>query len=100
MPFIINQAEQSSTPLTPSPVTSSTSVSELAVAITFGLCAVAGTVITLWQAHRLWRRFSHYRLNGAHTREDHGTVAASLDGTKLTHNSWKVSLPLMWSLPR
>ena len=53
MPLITNKAELSSTPLTPSPVTSTTSTGELAATITFGLCAVAGTGVILWQAHRL-----------------------------------------------
>ncbi|KAL8847431.1 MAG: hypothetical protein Q9221_007541 [Calogaya cf. arnoldii] len=80
MPFITSKAEQSSTPLTPSPVTSTTSNSELAVTITFGLAAVAGTAITLLQAHRLWRAFRHHRLQSVRAHGGTGTVVDSLDG--------------------
>ena len=79
MPFIPNKAEPSGTPLTPSSATSSTSTGELAVNVAFGLCAVAGTAITLWQAHRLWRIFRHHTSHSAHAHEDDGTFATPFD---------------------
>ncbi|KAI4219030.1 MAG: hypothetical protein LQ349_008478 [Xanthoria aureola] len=75
MPFIPNKAEPSGTPLTPSPATSSTSAGELAVNVAFGLCAVAGTAITLWQAHRLWRMFRHHTPHSARAHENDEAVS-------------------------
>ena len=79
MPLIPNKAEPSSTPLTPSPAASSTSTGELAVNVAFGLCAVAGTAITLWQAHRLWRMFRHHTPHSTRAHENDGTSALPLD---------------------
>ncbi|KAI4218271.1 MAG: hypothetical protein L6R36_009042 [Xanthoria steineri] len=75
MPFIPNKAEPSGTPLTPSPATSSTSTGELAVNVAFGLCAVAGTAITLWQAHRLWRMFRHHTPHSVRAHENDEAVS-------------------------
>ncbi|KAI4230717.1 MAG: hypothetical protein LQ349_006085, partial [Xanthoria aureola] len=79
MPLIPNEAEPSGTPLTPSPATSSTSTGELAVNVAFGLCAVAGTAITLWQAHRLWRMLRHHPPHSARAHDNDGTFAIPLD---------------------
>ena len=84
MPLIPNKAEPSGTPLTPSPATSSTSTGELAVNVAFGLCAVAGTAITLWQAHRLWRMLRHHPPHSARAHDNDGTAADPPYKTKLT----------------
>ena len=84
MPFIPNKAEPSGTPLTPSQATSSTSTGELAVNVVFGLCAVAGTAITLWQAHRLWRMFRHHTPHSARAHDNDGTAADPPYKIKLT----------------
>ena len=75
MPFTTDKAEHSSAALVLSPPTTSNSSTEVAVTIAFGLCAVAASALTLWQAHRLWRMFRHHRLlNARALRQNEGTL--------------------------
>ncbi|KAL8748621.1 MAG: hypothetical protein Q9184_007182, partial [Pyrenodesmia sp. 2 TL-2023] len=67
MPSISYEAERPMPSLYPI-LGSSSNIKDIAVNIVFGIFAVAASLLTLWQAHRLWQTMRHGAARGQEAR--------------------------------